>query len=77
MAADVAEGRDKLNCSTWNRLSTKERVDAMHRSWKDVKEGDMPLWFYFPAHPDARPTPSDMALLRAWSLSAGPDARDR
>jgi hypothetical protein len=65
---DVREGREALNFSTWNRLSTRERMEALQESWEEVEEGEMPLWFYLPAHPEARLTPPDRALLRAWAL---------
>jgi hypothetical protein len=70
IAHDVREGRAELNFSTWNRLDTKERVKAMHESWEEVSEREMPPWFYLPPHPDARLTASDRASLRAWSRSA-------
>jgi hypothetical protein len=78
VARDVHAGRDELNFSTWNRLSTREQVEAMHESWEEVEEGEMPPWFYLPPHPEARLTPADMAVLRAWALgSPGGGQRDR
>jgi hypothetical protein len=70
VARDVHGGREELNFSTWNRLSTRERVEAMHESWEEVEEGEMPPWFYLPPHPEARLTAADLAVLRAWALSA-------
>ena len=61
------EVREVLNFSTWNRISTQEQVEAMHDSWEEVAEGEMPLWFYLPPHPQARLTDRDRALLRSWS----------
>ena len=68
---DVREGRDALNFSTWNRLATKEKIEAMHESWEEATEGEMPPWFYLPPHPDARLSEHDLSLLRAWSSAAG------
>ena len=67
---DVAEGREKLNFSTWNRLSTKKQVEALHESWEEVEEGEMPPWFYLPPHPDAHLSTRDRAALRDWSHSS-------
>jgi hypothetical protein len=67
VAHDVVEGREKLNFSTWNRLDTKKQVEALHESWEEVEEGEMPPWFYLPPHPDAELSPSDRAALREWS----------
>jgi hypothetical protein len=71
VARDVHEGRKELNFSTWNRLTTKEQVKALHESWETVGEGEMPLWFYLPTHPEARLSAQDRSVLRAWSLSMG------
>ena len=70
VAHDVHEGREELNFSTWNRLSSKKQVDLLDESWEEVEEGEMPPWFYLPPHPDARLSPDDRAALRAWSRSA-------
>ncbi len=66
---DVTKGREELNFSTWNRLSTRERVEAMQESWEEVEEGEMPPWFYLPPHPEARLSPEDRELLRRWAES--------
>ncbi len=67
---DVREGREELNFSTWNRRTTKDRTKALHESWEEVEDGEMPLWFYLPTHPDARLSAADRSLLRAWSEAA-------
>lgn len=69
VARDVREGRDELNFSTWNQISTKDRLDAMHESWEEVAEGEMPPWFYLPPHPEARLGDSEREVLRRWSFS--------
>ena len=70
IAHDVNEGREVLNFSTWNRLATKKRIHALHESWEEVEEGEMPPWFYLLPHPDARLSEGDRAALRDWSHSA-------
>lgn len=67
VARDVHEGREHLNFSTWNRLSTRDQVEAMRESWEEVEEGEMPLWFYLPPHPEARLSDRDRELLRNWA----------
>lgn len=67
VAWDVREGREALNFSTWNRLSTHEQVEMLEESWEVVDEGEMPLWYYLPAHPEARIRAQDRAVLRAWA----------
>ena len=73
IARDVHEGRAALNFSTWNQLSTKKQAEAMNESWEEVAEGKMPTWFYLALHPEARLSPADQSVLRAWSASAGRD----
>jgi len=33
---------------------------------KEVEEGEMPLWYYLPAHPKARLSEADKAAPLAW-----------
>ena len=73
VARDVNEGREHLNFSTWNRYDAKERVENLGAIDDMVSEGEMPLWFYLPLHPDARLSDADRAALRAWTEAvAGP-----
>ncbi len=46
---DVEEGRSHFNVSEWGR-------DENHgdEAAKMLREGEMPPWFYLPAHPEAR-----------------------
>lgn len=66
IARDVAQGRQHLNFSTWNRLSPAERVHALEEAWEEIEAGQMPLAIYTPLHPDARLTDADKAALEAW-----------
>lgn len=66
-ARDVREGRAELNFSAWNEYSTQQRVKKIKESWEEVAEGEMPPWFYLPAHRDARLSAEDRVLLRDWA----------
>ena len=57
---DVNDGRRHLNFSEWN----KPQRDAGH-AVREIKSGDMPLWFYLPMHPAARLTDAEKAGLIA------------
>jgi hypothetical protein len=57
---DVAEGREHLNASEWNRPQKHARHAA-----KEVREGDMPLWLYAVAHPQARLSDGERRELAA------------
>jgi mono/diheme cytochrome c family protein len=57
---DVDEGRSHFNVSEWGR--TKNQGDEAAEM---VQEGEMPLWYYLPAHPEARLTAAEKAELIA------------
>lgn len=61
---DVDEGREELNYSEW-RGATK----ASKKSGEEMREGEMPPWFYVVLHPEARLTPAEKEAL-ARDLSA-------
>jgi len=47
---DVSFGRKKLNVSEWGRAGENEGDKAAD----EVRQGKMPLFFYLPAHPEAK-----------------------
>ena len=48
--SDVEEGRSHFNVSEWGRKSPNYGNGAAH----ELEEGDMPPFYYLPAHPEAR-----------------------
>ncbi len=70
VAHDVNEAREQLNFSTWDAYGAKERADHLEEIWEKVDEGEMPLWFYLPLHPEARLSDADKNALRAWTHAA-------
>ena len=77
IARDVNEGRAALNFSTWNQLSPEKQAEAMKESWEEVAEGKMPTWYYVALHPEARLSPNDRLVLRAWAGSAAGQEKKR
>lgn len=51
---DVQEGRSKFNVSRWGQ--GKQEADEAAGM---VRKGEMPPWFYLPAHPEARLSDAD------------------
>ena len=49
---DIDEGREHFNVSAWGAQKKNEGKDAA----KEVREGEMPPWFYLPTHPEAKLT---------------------
>ena len=65
---DVDGGRRHLNFTEWDRPQRHAEDVAAQ-----VKQGDMPLWFYVPLHPDARLTGAEReALIDGAEKSLGP-----
>jgi hypothetical protein len=70
VAHDVAEGREELNFSRWDFADAAVESRVRRRVWREVEEGEMPLWFYVPLHPAARLNAADKEALRAWALAS-------
>lgn len=64
---DVAEGRDHLNFSEWNRYAVGERAEKWEEILEEVFEAKMPPRVYLPLHPSARLSTEDRATLEAWA----------
>jgi hypothetical protein len=67
LARDVQEGRAELNFSTWNRYNTQEHVKKLQESGEEVRDGEMPPWYYLPVHRDAQLSAEDRTLLESWA----------
>lgn len=64
---DVDEGRSKLNFSEWD-LPQKDAEEAAEQ----VQKGEMPPWFYLPAHPQAQlSTQEKQVLIRGLQATTG------
>lgn len=66
---DVKEGREELNFSRWGALDATARLKLSKKLPEELDEGEMPPWSYRLAHPEARLTPAEKALLSAWARS--------
>lgn len=73
---DVEEGRSELNFSTWDKYSSKKREKLIEEVWEEAHEGEMPLWTYLIAHPDARLSDKDIEVLRSWQKPPGEKLED-
>ena len=67
---DVNGGRSHLNFTEWERPQRHAKDVAA-----EVKQGDMPPWFYLPMHAAARLTAAEkQALIDGAEKSLGPQA---
>jgi hypothetical protein len=70
---DVDEGRSEFNVSEWGRAKNKGD-EAAH----EVREGDMPPWYYLPPHPEARLTKEEREeFVRGLVLTFGEKVEKR
>ena len=67
VARDVHEGREEMNYTAWNRLSNAKQAKRYRQSGELVENGEMPLWFYVPLHPEAKLTPEEKAIFIQWA----------
>lgn len=64
---DILEAREEVNFSEWDKYSNEERAEIIEEIWELIDEGEMPLWYYIPAHPEAKLTGSEKEIIRTWS----------
>jgi len=72
VAYDVGEGREHLNFSRWGEVQGRRLARIRKELPEEVGEGEMPPWRYLLAHPAARLSDRDRALLAAWGRSLAP-----
>ena len=65
VAHDVKEGREHLNFSNWEPL--KDIIWIHQKICAEVSDGEMPLKAYLIAHPEAKISSEELAVLKAWA----------
>jgi hypothetical protein len=73
--SDVVEGRRDLNFTEWDKVPPDKRRKRIAECGEEVKEGEMPPWFYLPLHPAAKLSDADKALLEKWAAGAAPASK--
>ncbi len=56
-----------MNFSEWSKYSLEKKAEKTEEIWEEVGEGNMPLWYYLPLHPEAKLSAADKGVLRKWS----------
>jgi mono/diheme cytochrome c family protein len=69
LANDVNGGRLHLNFSDWEARHHHEE-SPFAEMCKQVRDRDMPPWYYLPLHPAARLTPADVRTICDWAATA-------
>src|SRR5436305_5848371 len=69
LARDINDGRHAMNFSEWGTYSQKKRLHRLKDICDEVKQGDMPLWFYLPLHPKAKLSGDDILAICTWTAA--------
>jgi len=67
LSRDVKDGRKELNFSTWDRYDAPRKGRKLKEIIKELKDGDMPPWYYVPVHPDAKLSNADREAIIRWA----------
>ncbi len=67
ISRDVHDGREELNFSEWTTYTEKRKRHKLKECCEEIEEGEMPLWFYVPLHPEAELLKKDVETLLSWS----------
>lgn len=70
LARDVKEGRKELSFSEFATYQPRRQYRKLGDACDQVKQGDMPLWFYLPLHPAAKLSDADKQTLCTWMSQA-------
>ena len=70
--SDVDEGRSHFNVSEWGRAENHGDEAA-----KMLREGEMPPWFYLPAHPEAQLSDQEREQLIAGLVASFGEKADQ
>ncbi|HEY0864861.1 MAG TPA: heme-binding domain-containing protein [Lacunisphaera sp.] len=63
----VTEGKSELNFSAFAAYDAKRAVRKLQEVSDEVRERNMPLKSYLLAHPEAKLTDADVAVLTTWA----------
>ncbi len=66
VAADVTDGRDRMNFSAWREDNSDDQKGNAHDILKTLKKGEMPPSGYILMHPEAQLTQPETKELLVW-----------
>ena len=66
VASDVREGREEVNFSEWNSYSEKRKAKKLKEMADEIRDGDMPPWYYEIMHADASMNELQRDALLQW-----------
>jgi cytochrome c len=66
---DVAEARQHMDLSRWDKYSMDEKRDLLARIGAEVRNHEMPLPRYLLLHPEARLSEAEIQVIYEWTKS--------
>jgi hypothetical protein len=67
VGSDVKEARQHLNFSEWGNYDAGTQSHKLRGIAEEVREGEMPPWYYSLMHGDSRLNPSEQSRIVAWT----------
>jgi Haem-binding domain len=68
---DVEDARNKLNFSTWNKISFEKKEELMKDIWDEIRQEDMPLTLYTYVHPESKLDLLQKNIIKKWITGTG------
>lgn len=74
---DVADARQHLDLSNWERYSAEQQRDLLARIGTEVRNRQMPLPRYLVLHPEARLSAEEIQIIYHWTVTQRHSLRQR
>jgi hypothetical protein len=65
--ADVGMARQVLDFSHWAQYTPRQQSGKLRGVCREMRSGDMPLWYYKPLHPHAWLSSADVQQVCQWT----------
>lgn len=68
---DVEDARNKLNFSTWNKISFEKQEEIKKDMWDEIRQEDMPPTLYTYVHPESKLDLLQKNIIKKWITGTG------
>ena len=68
---DVDDARNKMNFSTWNKISFEKKEELKKDLWDEVRQEDMPPTLYTYVHPESKLDILQKNIIKKWITGTG------
>ena len=67
---DVNDARKHLNFSEWGSYNAEKQLSKLDDIRDQIRQGDMPLWYYSLMHPSARIKQNEREKIVSWTAGS-------